>query len=318
MSQLTLILEALAPVALIMAAGCFAERIGWINQGSEQTIMRLLVNLLLPALILSKIVRNEMLRDPVVLVQSLLTGALAVGGGMLLALAASRLFRVQTANQGTFAVAVGLYNYGYMSIPLIEIFFDRETLGVLFAVFATIDLTVWTLGVFLVRGKSPGGNPLRNLTPPPLAVLLGLTLLYLGIGERIPDFALSFLDQLGRCAMPIGLLMTGISISELLRHSGKDLFSDHRTVMLGASLRLLLIPAIMTAASCLLPLSEPLRNVLIVHAAMPSAVFTVVLAKHFNGHPLTALRLIISTTAACIITTPAWLLIGLRLKEVLP
>ena len=48
-------------------------------------------------------------------------------------------------------------------------------------------------------------------------------------------------------------------------------------------LRLFILPAIIILIALLLPLSTELEKVIIVQAAMPCAVFPIVLAQHFGG-----------------------------------
>ena len=56
-----------------------------------------------------------------------------------------------------------------------------------------------------------------------------------------------------------------------------------------------------------LPLDPALRSVLVVQSAMPSAVFPVVLAKMHGGDMPTALRIVLATSIASLITIPIWL-----------
>jgi predicted permease len=48
---------------------------------------------------------------------------------------------------------------------------------------------------------------------------------------------------------------------------------------------------------------------------MPSAVFPIVLTKHYAGDPPTAMRVVIGTSVAGLLTIPLWLSFGLHLIE---
>jgi predicted permease len=54
-----------------------------------------------------------------------------------------------------------------------------------------------------------------------------------------------------------------------------------------------------------------LKRVLVIQAAMPSGVFPIVLARHYGGQPLTAVQIVLGTTALGILTIPLWLRVGL-------
>jgi predicted permease len=51
--------------------------------------------------------------------------------------------------------------------------------------------------------------------------------------------------------------------------------------------------------------------VLVVQAAMPAAVFPIVLARHYGGQPLVAVQVVLATTALGLLVIPLWLSLGL-------
>jgi predicted permease len=76
---------------------------------------------------------------------------------------------------------------------------------------------------------------------------------------------------------------------------------------------MLLFPIILLSFAYLLPLSVELKQVVMVQAAMPCAVFPIVLARHFNGSPEVALKVVLSTTLLSLVTIPLWLTYGMSL-----
>jgi malate permease and related proteins len=51
--------------------------------------------------------------------------------------------------------------------------------------------------------------------------------------------------------------------------------------------------------------------VLVLEAAMASAVFPIAMAKHYGGDPATALRVVLSTSLVGFMTIPLWIRFGL-------
>ena len=51
---------------------------------------------------------------------------------------------------------------------------------------------------------------------------------------------------------------------------------------------------------------------LIVLAAMPAAVFPIVLARHYGGHPPTAIQVVVATGAVSLLSIPAVVAWGAR------
>ena len=79
------------------------------------------------------------------------------------------------------------------------------------------------------------------------------------------------------------------------------------------ALRLGLLPVFFLAIAFLLPLPTELKAVIIVQAAMPGAVFPIVLSRHYGGAPDIALNVVLSTTVLSVITIPIWITIGLEI-----
>jgi predicted permease len=77
-------------------------------------------------------------------------------------------------------------------------------------------------------------------------------------------------------------------------------------------LRLGVLPVLMLALAALLPLPREVKQVLIVQAAMPAGILPIVIAKHYGGQPLTAVQVVLGTTAAGLLVVPLWLQAGLH------
>jgi len=48
---------------------------------------------------------------------------------------------------------------------------------------------------------------------------------------------------------------------------------------------------------------------------MPCAVFPIVLARHYDGSPEVALKVVLSTTIVSLVSIPLWLSFGLKLFD---
>ena len=95
--------------------------------------------------------------------------------------------------------------------------------------------------------------------------------------------------------------------------AGRRLADIFKVAAWACALRLCLIPLAMLALVAILPVSLELKRVVAVEAAMHSAVFSVVMARHYGGDPATALRVVVATTLVALITIPLWIPAGLAL-----
>jgi predicted permease len=85
--------------------------------------------------------------------------------------------------------------------------------------------------------------------------------------------------------------------------------------------RIILAPLLILSAAKFLPIPLELRQVLVVQAAMPAALSTVLLARLYNGRPAVAVQVIIATTIVSIGSLPwiiTWGSQWVGLKPLLP
>ena len=85
---------------------------------------------------------------------------------------------------------------------------------------------------------------------------------------------------------------------------------------LAVLVRNVICPLGFVALAMALPVSRELKETLVVQAAMPAGVLTLLLARHHGGSVPVALQVIFGTSAAAIITLPLWIHFGMQLVGV--
>ena len=56
-----------------------------------------------------------------------------------------------------------------------------------------------------------------------------------------------------------------------------------------------------------------LRKILIIQGSMPAGIFALVIVNHYGGKGTVALQCILASMLVCLITTPVWLYLGVKL-----
>ncbi len=307
------ILAAILPVFLAMVLGFVLRRIRVLTAEADRSLMKLTINFLFPLYILGRTVDNPALSNPANVFMPALAGLtfvlLAMGAGFCL----SPIFGVRNPERRrTFSVAVGIQNYGFIAIPvLISVFPENPgAVGVLLAHSVGVEIALWTVGIALLTGQLR--SPLKQLINAPLiAVIAGVSLNGVGAGPHIPGVLRTLFDLMGNCAIPLSLLLIGASVHDLTKSA--RWISSPRMALGACLIRLALIPAIMLLAIAFVPLTPELRQVLVVQAAMPAALFPILLSRHFGGDAPTAVQVVIITTLVSFATTPLVILIGQKL-----
>lgn len=302
------LLSIVAPVFVIIALGAVLRRMRALTEEAEAGLLSLQVNVLYPCLILKMVLGNAALRAPANLVWPPLVGFGTTVLGFAVGYYAGRALGLHVGTGlRTFAFTVGIYNYGYIPIPVMESLFNREHVGVLLVHNLGCEIAVWGVGILVLSGLSlrEGWHRVFNPVVGMLLVAVPLNL----SGVRLPAVVMSAVDALAVCAIPLGLLIFGATLAGYFNRPRQLVHA--RTTPSACLLRLVVLPVAFLVLARYAPLSLELKRVLVVQAAMPSGMMPLLLARHYGGQPVTAAQIIVGTTALGLLVIPLWLRFGL-------
>jgi len=302
------LLGIVAPVFVFIALGAAMRLARALNEAAEAGLLRLQVNVLYPCLILKMVLGNAALRDPANLAWPPLVGFGTMVLGFAVGYYAGRGLGLHVGTGlRTFAFTVGIYNYGFIPIPVMESLFNREHVGVLLVHNVGCELAVWGVGLLVLSGLSLREGWHRALNPVVCMLVLAVPLNLAGL--RLPSAVMNTVDALAVCAIPLGLVIFGATLVGYFDRPAQ--LYHGRTTPGACFLRLVLLPAAFLAVARYAPLSVELKRVLVVQAAMPSGMMPLVLARHYGGQPVTAAQIIVGTTLLGLLVIPLWLRLGL-------
>ncbi|MEO7415025.1 MAG: AEC family transporter [Opitutaceae bacterium] len=309
MSSYWQLLLLILPVFAIIAIGVVVRRVHWIEGPAETSLIRVVVNLCYPCLIFESVAGNAALRDPGNLLVPPLLGFGITSFNIGLCFYAGRALGL-TAGHGlrTFALATGIANYGYLPLPIMAAVWGRESQGVLFVHNVGVEAAMWTVGVLVLSGLSLREGWKKLLTPILITLVLAVVLNLTGAAPHVPQLVNDVVHALAVCAIPLGLITVGVSLANYLGEPRA--FFQPKISLASCALRLGVLPLVMLAVARWLPCSLELKRVLVVQAAMPTAVFPIVLARHYGGQPLTAVQIVLGTTALGVFVGPLWINFG--------
>lgn len=312
MTEYLKLLLLIAPVFILLSVGMGLRWRGVLTPESESGIVNLVVKALYPCLIVDAMLRADSFRGNAQALLSPVAGIFTIAVGFAISRAlAPALGMKKGKGLRTFAFSVGIFNYGYLPIPLIESMYGPNELAVLFMHNVGVEFTIWTVGVALLAGASIRDGLRKILNPMVFALIVGFGLNYTGLAGSLPDLATTTIRVLGSCAIPLGLLAIGANLYEYL--DTKEPLWNGRDVFGAVLLRLGILPLVGLALVAFAPLSIELKRVLAIQAAMPAGIMPIVLAKHYGGQPIVAVRVVFASTVVGIVTMPLWLRFGLGL-----
>lgn len=298
------------PVFLLIGVGVAARRMHWIEGEAETSLIRFTVNVCYPCLIFESVAGNVALRNPANLLLPPLVGFgitwLGIRAGLIVARAIG--LHVGTGLR-TFALAVGITNYGYLPLPIMEAMWGPESRGILMVHNVGVEIAIWTVGVLVLSGQSLREGWRRLVSPILITLVVALVFNLTGLTPLLPKVANTTIHALGICGVPLGLVMTGVNLANYLK-APRELF-EPRVSLAAMALRLGVLPVLMLLLAYFLPCSIELKRVIVVQAAMPTAMVPIILARLYGGHPQTAVQIVLGTTALGIFVIPLWLRAGL-------
>ena len=326
------VLHTVLAVNGVMVLGIVLRLSGLLRPEADRSLFNVTLYLLMPCLILDNLLFAETFSDLRNVIVPPILGFLGILVGMSVVvgftyLLPRRLTGIENEKQrGTFAACTGMFNYGFVPIPLIAALYpnDSSMLGTLFLQNVGVEIAVWTLTLLAISGRLQRDSWKKAINPPTItiAVALGFQLL-----RRLPIFPagteeillphLGFFRQalhlLGAAAIPMNVLLVGGTIADQFdwQRMKTEWPRGLKVAFWSCVFRLGILASLFLVAAIFLPVPPEVKRVLVIHGAMSSAVFPIVMAKFYGGDSPTAVFAVIGNTILGLVTTPLWIGFGL-------
>ena len=312
------LLAKMAAMFVVMGAGWWMRRSGWLGAGMTPPLSRLIIQVAFPCLTLDQMLRTL---DRSALQQSvplLVMGLLVM---LLSALVGWGLFRggsLTPARRRTGAFLVTVPNWIFLPLPLAQSLAGDVGTRTILLLNVPAQLILWTVALALLRGSWRGAHGLRSLAVNPglLATLAGIALaiLFPSSGQWHASvsplgIALQGIAMVGSLTVPLSLLVTGVQLAET--QLAETRLVQTAPAALGRVLvgRLLVAPVLCVMliewGGRLMGLDEPTRLVTCIVAAMPIAVTCGLFVERYGGDLDLASQGILLSTVASLLSVPA-------------
>lgn len=247
-----------------------------------QTLVKLNLYLLVPAFIFVRLLDTEMEGEEGGLVVMSVFSVLILCG--LLSFTISRLLQLETATRKAHALASMLGNNGNFGIPLVTLAFGHEAAAVQVYALVTMNISTFTVGVFLANSNDAGGwrghlkalqSTLRQ--PSLYAVAAALLCKALNIPVRSVSWLWEPLDMVAAALVGFALLTLGVQLSQTKP-------APMQAPLISAlAIRLLAAPLLAWCLLYFIPLPAAAKMVIILTSGAPVAVNSALLAHEFGG-----------------------------------
>jgi predicted permease len=304
-------------IFLMMLPGFIAVRSGFFSRPTVTELSRILVNFIYPCFIFYAII-NSFTFNELVGRWTLPAGSLGIMiTGYLIGLAAVGFIRFRTADEEkSFLFQSLLNNYSFLPLPLVMFLFgEKGAAALIFSSFGA-ELTVWTVGVFILRGHRLSMKNLAHLLTPPMISLYSSVLFlwilsvlegngcFTGHGNLAPyaNYTLNTLKIIGSATIPLAMIVAGARIA-MIDLSG---FNNSRVWIL-TCMRLIVIPLAALSILKLVGLPEDTEKILMIVAVMPTSIASIMMSEIYGGDKEFMTVTVVSSHLLSIITIPVLL-----------
>lgn len=295
--------RAIIDIFVVVAAAGLLVRKRVVTQAQVSGLTAATVNVFLPALMFSNLVRTF---DPKALTfwWAIPLSAVAVTGtGFGIAYL---MFRKGLPESRNLLPLVGLQNAGYLVLPVgLRLFPAQFETFALYTFLFIMGLNplLWSLGPLLAsdRGVARGWRGL--VTPPLVASLLGMGCAAFGIQRWIPDVLLDATTLMGQAAVPVATFALGAILGGV-QCCLRDYATDALKV---AGLKLVVLPVVVIGV--LLGLAIHARDALlaefmVIQAASAPATGIILQVRTYGGDERKIGSVMLICYAACAVTLP--------------
>ena len=304
-------------IFVMMIPGFVAVRSGIFSRSTITELSKILVNFIYPCFIFYAII-NSFTFDELVGRWPLPAGSLGIMiAGYLIGLAAVRFISFRTIDEEkSFLFQSLMNNYSFLPLPLVILLFgEKGGAALIFSSFGA-EVSVWTIGVFILRGHRFQMKNLTHLLTPPMislycAVLLSCILSVLksngfsaGHENLTPyaNYTLNTFKMIGAATIPLAMIVAGSRIA-MIDFSG---FNNSRVWVL-TCLRLIVIPLAALSILKFLALPGDTGKILMVVAVMPTSIASIMMSEIYGGDKEFMTVTVVSTHLISIITIPVLL-----------
>lgn len=298
---------------LILIGFCLKKK-SILPDNAYVTMSKLETWVFVPALNFSNMMKNFTVKNFASNSRFILCGAIMIVLALAIAQPLAALF-IRTKNKkhdselmyqkNIYRYAMTFGNYGFMGNFIILGVWGEEMLAqyLMFTMIIAVVCSSW--GLYILIPKDNNVNFLKNIkkgiiTPPMIALALGMICGMLNVGQYIPEFFTNMLGNASSCMGPVAMLLAGFVIG---RFDVKKMLSDKK-VYIATFVRLIVLPLIFVSVFKLFGVSKEILIFILICFGTPLGLNTIVYPAAYGGDTKTGASMAIISHTICVLTIP--------------
>jgi malate permease and related proteins len=301
------IIESVAMLAALIALAVVLRRVGIVTAAHSVTFARLATSVTLPSLIFVSMAQQRLSWHQAELALSMISAEIVC---LLVAWGAAQLLRLPARQKGPFLLASAFSSSALLGYPLVRQIFPADSGALPDAVITSelgVGTLIFTVGVFVAihygAEEAIAGDKLKAvlrffISPVFLAMTAGIiaSLVHLPLDGPVMTPITGVLNILGGANTMLAALVIGTMLE------APKLRTVLPVVAAVLVIKLLLQPGVVWGMAHTLDMPDMWREILVLEAAMPSAILSGVLPRRYGGDASLAAVFIVTTLAASMLT----------------
>jgi predicted permease len=293
-------------IFLLGIVGYFLVKKNILGPDGLDSLSRLVIEITLPVLIFCQLVKDfSFTLYPDWWIFPLISIAITLAGLVIAAIFMGFIRGAQHKMQ--FLSLVAFQNSGYLPLVMVAALLPKDKTDAmfiyLFLFLLGFNLVMWSLGVYMLCFHEKKKFELASLfSPPVVATLLSLVLVFLGLNKLMPDIVLKPLRMVGDSTLPLAMFVVGGNLAEIrLGHV------DTKAIFLVILTKLIILPLLGLVLIIKFNLPELMGLLILIQLAMPSATSLSVITRHYKKEDLLISQGIFFSHIAGILSIPIFL-----------
>ncbi len=287
---------------VLIGVGYVVTRAKIIDEHTRSKLTGLVLDVTMPALILSSVMGDDVTRDLHTALQVTVITVIIYIAVPLVSLLIVKLLRFPYEKQGLYAFMMSYSNVGFMGFPIVQSLFGAQ--GMVYTAIVNIGFNIssFSIGTILIQypSKNEAGkiNLKKLLSPGILGSLLAFVIYIADIS--VPDDIHSICSTLGAVTTPMAMMLVGSSLATV---NIRTVFNDLRAYLFVAVSQILL-PLGIWALMRQVITDSMVINVITILMMMSTANNSVLFSIMYGKDEKLAARTVFLSTMLAIITVP--------------
>lgn len=274
-SPILIFFEVILPVFLIFVSGFILQRIFMLDL---KPISTLAVYLLLPFLVFETFYTTPLnLSFFYITITSVLIMIILI----VLGIVAGRFLKFDKKDENAFLLSTIFPNSGNYGIPIVLFAFGKQSLAYGMPLMIIHAILMGIVGVYIAaNGRGGVKMSVETVLRQPSNYVIIPAILLQQFHIHLPANLFASIQLVGNATIPVVMIILGMQLANVTIRKMK-----WGRISWATLIRLFLSPAIAYGVCLLFPMSDLLRNVIVVMSAMPSAANTTLYAIQFDARP---------------------------------